>query len=164
MAPIPSTPYTKHLGDREPIASMRETSARIRGLTSGWSPQQFERTYAPGKWTARQILTHLAETDMALGYRIRMALSTPAYVAQPFDQDAWIAKEPRTTGAEAVGAYFGLRQMNLSLFATLSAADRQTSLTHPEYGVITVDWVIHQMAGHDLNHLKQLEQIASLKQ
>src|SRR5438094_749750 len=53
----PTTPYTKHLGDREPIASMRETSERIRSLTSGWSPQQFERTYAPGKWTARPIQT-----------------------------------------------------------------------------------------------------------
>ena len=58
--------YRRQMGNREPIASMRETSERIRSLTSGWSPQQFERTYAPGKWTARQILTHLAETDVAL--------------------------------------------------------------------------------------------------
>src|SRR3977135_2663081 len=112
----PTTPYTKQLGGREALASMRESAERIRSLTSGWSPQQFERTYAPGKWTARQILTHLAEADMVFGYRIRMALSTPVYVAQPFDQDAWIAQETRTTGAEAVAAYFGLRQMNLSLF------------------------------------------------
>jgi hypothetical protein len=157
----PTTPYTKQLGGREPLASMRESAERIRSLTSGWSPQQFERTYAPGKWTARQILTHLAEADVAFGYRIRMALSTPAYVAQPFDQDAWIAKETRTTGAEAVAAYFGLRQMNLSLFTALSAADRETAFTHPEYGAITVDWVLHQMAGHDWNHVTQLEQIAS---
>jgi hypothetical protein len=143
------------------MASMRETSERIRSLTSGWSPQQFDRTYAPGKWTARQILTHLAETDMALGYRVRMALSSPGYVAQPFDQDAWIAKETRTSGADAVAAYFSLRQMNISLFASLSPADRQTAFTHPEYGAISVDWVIHQMAGHDLNHLRQLETIAS---
>ena len=141
---------------------MRETSARIRSLTSGWSAPQFERTYAPGKWTARQILTHLAETDMALGYRVRMAVSNPGYVAQPFDQDAWIAKETRTSGADAVAAYFALRQMNISLFASLTPGDRQTAFTHPEYGAISVDWVIHQMAGHDLNHLAQLEAIAKL--
>src|SRR5213596_3332863 len=105
----PTTPYTRHLGNREPIASMLESSERIRSLTAGWSPQQFERTYAPGKWTARQILTHLAEADLALGYRIRMALSTPAYVAQSFDQDAWIAKERATSGVDAVAAFFGLR-------------------------------------------------------
>ena len=158
MAPV--TPYTKHLGDREPLQSMRETTDRMRALTAGWSPSQFERTYAPGKWTARQILTHLAETEIALGYRIRMALSTPGYVAQPMDQDAWIAKEPGTSGADAAAARFALREMNLALFASLSAADRQTPLTHPEYGEISVDWVIHQMAGHDRNHLQQLETIA----
>src|SRR5262245_30687042 len=156
----PTTPYTKYLGDRDPIASMRETSDRIRQLVSGWSRDQFERTYAPGKWSARLILTHLAETDLALGYRVRMALSQQNYVAQPFDQDAWIQKENRASGGEAVAAYYGLRQMNLALFGSLSSADRQIPITHPEYGAISVDWVIHQMAGHDINHLQQLETIA----
>src|SRR5438067_1529843 len=89
-------------------------------------------------------------------------LSNPGYVAQPFDQDVWIAKETRTSGVEAVAAYFSLRQMNLTLFASLSAADRQTPFTHPEYAAISVDWVIHQMAGHDRNHLAQLEIIAKV--
>lgn len=158
MAPI--TPYTKFLGDREPIASMRETSERMRSLVSGWSRDEFERTYAPGKWSARLILTHLAETEMALGCRVRMALSIPNYVAQSFDQDAWIAKEQRTSGPAAAAACFAARQMNLALFASLSPADRETPFSHPEYGALTVDWVIHQMAGHDLNHLAQLETIA----
>ena len=56
MTPAPTTPYSAQLGNREPIASMRETSSRIRTLVMDWSPAQFERTYAPGKWTARQIL------------------------------------------------------------------------------------------------------------
>lgn len=138
---------------------MRETSARIRSLIAPWSGEQFERTYAPGKWTARQILTHLAQTELALGARARMALTVADYVAQPFEQDAWIAKEPRTSGPEAMAAYFGLRQMNLALFSALSRAERDTSFTHPEYGLLTVDWLIHQLAGHDLNHLAQLEEI-----
>jgi hypothetical protein len=157
----PTTPYSKHLGDREPIASMRETSARIRALAAAWSPQEFERTYAPGKWTARQILTHLAQTEVALGSRIRMALTIPNYVAQPFEQDAWIAKETRASGPEAVAAYFGLRQLHLALFSALTPDERETQFTHPEHGAITVDWVIHQLAGHDLNHVKQLEEINS---
>ncbi len=155
-------PYSQYLGDREPIQSMRETSARIRALTDGWSAGRFERTYAPGKWTARLILTHLAQTELALGNRIRMALTVADYVAQPFEQDAWVAKEPRASGPEAVAAYVGLRQMNLALFSALSPAARETRFTHPEYGTLTVNWVIRQMAGHDLNHLRQLEEIDCL--
>ena len=50
--------------------------------------------------------------------------------------------------------------MNAALFAATSPADRSISLSHPEYGALTVDWIIHQMAGHQIHHLEQLEQIA----
>ena len=93
----PITPYTADLDDREPIAAMRDTTARIRALVGGWRPDQFDRSYAPGKWDARQILTHLAQSEIALGYRARMALTTPGYAAQSFDQDAWMARGSRRT-------------------------------------------------------------------
>ena len=44
--------------------------------------------------------------------------------------------------------------MNIALFASLSDADRAISLSHPEYGSLTVDWIIHQMAGHQIHHLE----------
>jgi hypothetical protein len=155
----PTTPYTPDLGDRDPLTAIRETGGRVRALTSGWADDRFERSYAPGKWSARQILTHLAQTELALGTRARMALSTPAYVAQPFDQDTWIDRDGRLSGPEAVDAFVALARMNGLLFEGLSAADRATPLAHPEYGPLTVDWIIHQMAGHQIHHLKQLEQI-----
>ena len=155
----PTTPYTPDLGERDPIEAMRETTARIEALTAPWAPQQFERPYAPGKWSARLVLTHLAQTELALGARARMALSTPNYVAQPFDQDVWIARESSLTGREAANAYITISRMNAALYAGLSDVDRQTPLTHPEYGALTVDWIIHQTAGHQIHHLKQLEEI-----
>src|SRR3954470_19408920 len=136
----PQTPYTTDLAGRDPLAAMRDTIARIRVLASGWRPDQFERTYAPGKWTARQILTHLAQSEIALGCRARMALTTPAYVAQPFDQDKWMARESATSGRDALDAFLGTAAMNTALFAALTDADRATTLAHPEYGSLTVDW------------------------
>ena len=49
--------------------------------------------------------------------------------------------------------------MNLAFFEGLSPAQRATPFSHPEYGELTVDWIIHQMAGHHINHLQQLERI-----
>jgi hypothetical protein len=157
----PQTPYSNDLGDREPIGAMRETVEQIRALTSGWSREHFDRTYAPGKWTARLILTHLAQAELAFGNRVRMALSAPNYVAQPFDQDTWIMRESRTSGTDAANALTSLSKMNVALFESLSPADRQTKFSHPEFGALTVDWVLHQMAGHQIHHLVQLEQIGS---
>jgi hypothetical protein len=168
MAPI--TPYSADLDNREPLSAMRDSAARIRAIVGGWRPDQFGRSYAPGKWDARQILTHLAQSEIALGYRARMALTTLDYASQSFDQDRWMSIEAggsggpgepgRLSGHDALDALLGIAAMNIALFASLSEADRAVSLTHPEYGSLTVDWIIHQMAGHQIHHLKQLEQIA----
>src|SRR5215217_7627424 len=100
----PITPYTADLADRDPLDAMRETTARIRVLVSDWRPDQFDRSYAPGQWDARQILTHLAQSEVALGYRARMAITTPNYAAQSFDQDRWMSIEAGAAGAKAAAA------------------------------------------------------------
>ena len=153
---IPDTPYTPELEGRDPLAAMRETIPAIAAMVAGWSDTQFERAYAPGKWTARQVLIHLAQTELALGTRARMALTTPNFAAQSFDQDQWLAREMGLSGPEAVSVFVTLATLNLSLYASLSAADRETGLTHDEYGPMTVDWIIYQEAGHQVHHLKQL--------
>ena len=155
----PATPYAGDLGERDPLAAIRDTADRIAGLARGWAPDRFERSWAPGKWSARQILTHLAQTELALGNRARMALTTPGYVAQAFDQDAWIARETRLSGPEALDTFLALARMNVLFFDGLSTADRATRLSHPDYGELTLDWIIHQMAGHQVHHLRQLQGI-----
>jgi hypothetical protein len=156
----PQTPYTNDLGDREPVAAMRDAVGRIQSLVTGWTPAQFARSYAPGKWTAQQILTHLAQTELALGARARMALATPNYAAQAFNQDAWMERELSLGGRDAADALVALNTMNRALFGSLSDADRATPFSHPEYGALTVDWLIHQMAGHVIHHVAQIETIA----
>jgi hypothetical protein len=159
----PKTPYADDLGDREPIAAIRDGLSRIRALAGAWSPQQFERSYAPGKWSARNILTHLAHSELAFGNRARMALaaSPQDYVAQPFNQDVWMARESALGGREALDALLALSAMNAAMYGSLSPADRAVAFTHPEYGALTIDWLIHQSAGHLLHHLKQLEILAT---
>ena len=156
----PQTPYSKDLGDRDPIPAIRDSADRYQRLLADWTPAQFERTYAPGKWTARQILIHLAQTELALGTRARMALSTPNYAAQAFNQDQWMAKEHTLAGKEALDALLALMTMNRAFFGGLSPADLGATLSHPEYGALTVDWILHQLAGHQIHHLQQLERIA----
>jgi hypothetical protein len=156
----PVTPYSKYLGDREPVAALRQTAGRIGVLTSGWTRADFERSYAPGKWSARQILLHLAHIEIAFGTRVRMALSTPSYVVQPFDQDRWMTHESTADGRAATDAFLALSHLNAALFATLTAADLATKVSHPEQGEITVEWIVHTLAGHQVSHLSHIEAIA----
>ena len=139
---------------------MGDSIPAIASAVAGWTQEQFDRPLAPGKWTARQVLIHLAQTEMALGTRARMALTTPGFVAQSFDQDRWLGRESFLTGPQAAQAFTLLASLNLGLYASLSDADRQTELTHDEYGLMTVDWIIYQEAGHQVHHLKQLQSMS----
>src|SRR4029078_9033944 len=140
---------SEDLGDRDPVGAMRETLKSF-GEFARWSDADFERSYAPGKWSARQVLVHLAQMEIAFGTRARLALTTPNYVAQSFDQDRWMARESALGRREALAALLGGGTMKAEMLASLSPADRQTTFTHPEYGPISIDWLIHQTAGHQI--------------
>jgi len=155
-----TNPYHADLGGREPIAAMRETPGRIQALVATMTDARLERSYAPGKWTGAQLLVHLAHAEMALTVRARMALTQPDYLAQPFDQDRWLARESASAGQAALAAYLAMRQLNLHLFANLSAADLATSFRHPEYGELTVQWLLEMIAGHELHHVPHFEALA----
>ena len=154
-------PYAADLGDLDPLKALGETPFQIQALVDGWSDEGFERSYAPGKWSARKILVHLAQTELGLSTRVRYALSAPNYEAQSFDQDQWMPLDERMDARTALEAYTALRRMNLSMWHGLSEAQRSRSFTHPEYGRLDVGWVAAQMAGHDIHHLKHLQQIAT---
>lgn len=155
------TPYSDQLGRRDPLAVLAETPGRIRELTAKLGPDGFDRSYAPGKWTGRQILAHLAQVEMMAGTRFRQAVTLDDYVVQPFDQDQWIAREPLPEGTEAIEALCSMRRWNLAFFRSLSPEDQARTFRHPERGTLSVDWMLELLAEHDLNHLTQLEMIAS---
>lgn len=159
MSDLPANPYAADLGDREPLDALADTPGRIQALVQCWEAARFERTYAPGKWSARTILVHLAQTEFALGARARLALSQESYTAQPFSQDAWIGIDEGTSATAALEAYLALRRMNLEMWKRLTADQRDRRFAHPEYGTLTVWWIASQMAGHDIHHLKQLAAI-----
>lgn len=77
---IAANPYAADLGDRDPVRSLRETPDGYAALLRGWTPGQFERPYAPGKWTARQVLVHLAQAEVMIQPRVRLALTWADYV------------------------------------------------------------------------------------
>ena len=160
MAPeTPRNPYADDLDGREPLEALADSPERIRRLLQAWPADRFERSYAPGKWTARQILIHLAQTELALTTRARFAASQPGYTAQAFSQDDWIPLDQTAEAAVALDAYLSLRRLNLAMWTALSPDQRSRRFEHPEYGTLTVWWIAAQMAGHDIHHLKQLEKI-----
>jgi hypothetical protein len=152
-------PYADDLGARNPLEALTDTPLKIEKLVLAWPADRWERSYAPGKWSARRVVVHLAQIEIALTTRVRFAASQDGYVAQPLDQDAWMPLDDHADGPTALNAYMALRRLNVAMFKGMTPAQRQRTFTHPEYGQLTPEWVAAQLAGHDLHHLKQLEMV-----
>ena len=158
-------PYVERIlglvGDRPVIESLEHTAKRIEAVAGSLGPARLERSYAPGKWTARQILAHLADCELGIGFRLRQALAEDNHRAQPFDQDRWATRYPGLDAALATRAFVGLRAWNIALIRSLGPQDLERPYVHGERGPESVGLIVKLLAGHDLNHLAQLEQIAA---
>lgn len=156
-------PYASFLGTRDALQVAAETPSRLSDLAKKLGQSGMGRSYAAGKWPARVILCHLADCEVAFAFRFRQALAEPNHVIQPFDQDAWARaySSPNLSGEAAIHAFSALRHWNLALLKNAPKETFSKPVTHPERGSMTFKVLVETMAGHDLNHLCQLEVIAA---
>lgn len=159
--PSETNPYGKFLGGQDPLQVMAETPERLRELFKNIGTSGQEKTYAPGKWSAREILCHLADCEIAFGFRLRQTLAEPDHVIQPFDQERWAKRYAHLDGTAALSTFVALRNWNLAMLKALSPDDFNIPARHPERGRMTFRTIVDIIGGHDLNHLGQLETIAS---
>ncbi len=157
-------PYAAQLGNRNAREVIAETPRKLGSLLEQLSSGGLERSLAPGKWTARMILCHLADCEIAFSFRFRQALAEEHHLIQPFDQDAWARpyRNPTLQAQTAVDVFSALRGWNIGLLETISVESWRKPVRHPERGEMTFQILVETTAGHDINHLRQLEQIAEI--
>lgn len=157
--------YTERLiglvGTRNPLEVLADTPSHLEDLYWDLKDKKLGSSYGEGKWTAREILAHLVDAEYANGFRVRLTLAIDHPTIQPWDQDAWIAVYKGIDASLAVEAFRALRGWNLALFESLTTEQRERVALHPERGEETIGTMIAALAGHDLNHLAQLERIAA---
>jgi hypothetical protein len=156
--------YEDLVGSEDPIDLLASTPDRIARLVRPWRPARWKASYAPGKWSGAQIVLHLAQDEIGWSMRIRQALNmsspgAPEYVVQPYDAAGWVERETPVDGIAALEAYLALRRLNLGLYRGIRGEDRSRPFRHPEYGEMSIDWILRTLAGHDIHHLKQLEAV-----
>ena len=154
-------PYAPLLADRKPLDVLEETSRRLSEVVAALAPTNLEWRPAPGKWNAREILCHLADCEIAFAFRLRQTLAETNPVVQPFDQEKWAGRYGGLSARAALSAFSSLREWDLALISTTPEESMAKKVTHPERGEMTFRTIVETMAGHDLNHLQQLDAIVA---
>jgi hypothetical protein len=151
-----------NVGSRQPLAVQRATPAKLGRAIRGLSTRQLRKRPAPDKWSITEILAHLRDAEMVIGFRLRMAIAQSGSPLQAYDQDRWArhcnyARE----GARVALREFGvLRACNHRLLKSIPKAAWGNYGMHAERGKETVAHLTRMVAGHDLNHLRQVQDLA----
>jgi hypothetical protein len=156
-------PYASFLGTREPLEVISSTAARLRQTLDSLGDVRADQSPAPGKWSVREILCHLADCEIVFAFRLRQTLAEPHHIIQPFDQDLWARNYAVYEAASALAVFSAVRDFNVKLIASLPPDAFSKPVSHPERGTMTFQSIVETMGGHDLNHLGQIEGIAAVR-
>ena len=154
------------LGDKDPVAVLRETPAALARFLDTVSAGNVTTPEAPGKWSIRDVLAHLADSELVGGLRLRMVMAHERPVLIGYDQDLW-ANRLRYSEVEvkdALEQFSVLRKANMRIWQNLSAADLDRVGLHNERGEERLGHMRRLYAAHDLLHLQQLERIRASHQ
>ena len=145
----------------DPLALQAKAPDVLAALVQGLSTEQLEHRPAPGKWSIREIVAHLADDELVGAYRIRLILSAPGTAIQAFDQDVWASTGRYGVSdiADSLSLYRTLRFANLKLMQSLTTEEWDMFGVHAERGVESLRDIAMYFAGHDINHFRQIESI-----
>lgn len=160
-----TNPYSKRILSnvigQEPLEILSSTPGRLRRLMAGLSEKQLRTKPGKGRWAIVQIVSHLADSEIVVAFRLRMAIAQSGSPLQATDQDKWAAglKYQRASVGQKIELFTALRKDTVALLRSLKSETWHRFGMHEERGKETVERIAQMYAGHDVNHVRQVESI-----
>lgn len=150
-----------NIAGQEPLKVLAATPKKIGRLLQSATPAKLKKRPLPDKWSVAEIVAHLADAEIVIGWRVRSILGAPGTPIQAFDQDAWVAAGhyAQRNPVKSLEQLRALREANLALYKSLTPEQWKLYGMHSERGQESVEHIARMHAGHDLNHIQQIERI-----
>jgi hypothetical protein len=148
-----------HVEGKQPLAVQASTPKKLAQLIKGVPAAKLRKRPAPDKWSVAEILAHMADGEIVGGFRMRFILGAPGAPIVAFDQDAWVVsghynkRDPR----KSLELFRAVREANLAMLKTLEPEQWKHCGIHSERGQESIEHIVRMFAGHDLNHVRQVE-------
>ncbi len=150
-----------YLDGEDPVKVLSLTPGKLSRLLKGTSRQKLGRRTESGKWSVQEILAHLADSETVMGFRIRLVLGSNGVTIQAFDQDAWavFSNYAKQDPKASLASFLAQRERTVRLLKQIPAELWENFGMHTERGRESVRRLTEMLAGHDVNHLRQIETI-----
>jgi len=146
---------------KDPLAVQRQTPELLAEIVASVPDAKLRDRPAPGKWSAAELLAHLADAEVGCFWRYRQMIEHDGSPLPPYDQELWsnLGNNASRSPAESLLLFRLLRESNLGMLERLSSEQWERHGMHAERGRMSVRDLAAQIAGHDLNHLEQIRKI-----
>lgn len=146
---------------QDAIKVQRTTPAKLKKAIQGLSPKQLKWRPEPAKWSISEIIAHLADAEIVASWRMRSVIGENGITIQPFDQDAWASafEYQERDAKRSLELFRVLRENNLAMLGEISKDTWENYGMHLERGKETIAHLARMFAGHDTNHVLQIEGI-----
>lgn len=142
----------------ELLIRFRRGPELLAALLTGAAGREFDFSPAPGKWSIRQIMAHLVDSEMmgALRFRQAIAEDNPSFPA--WDQDAWALQldYARRKPSDCMETFRRVRRECFELLEPLPAEAWLRTCTHPRRGAMTLAGLLELYTEHAEKHASQI--------
>jgi len=116
---------------------------------------------APGKWSIRQIVAHVADAEIVCAHRMRQIIAEDSPTLIAFDQEAWTQNldYARRKPKQSLESFRRVRGENYELLKGLPEAAYARTGNHSERGPITLRFQLELLAEHAESHARQMQAI-----
>jgi hypothetical protein len=148
---------------QDAIKVQRTTASRLKKAIAGLTAAQLKWRSEPGKWSIAEILAHLADAEIVASWRLRSVVGENGVTIQPFDQDAWasVFDYQSRDAKKSLETFRVLRENNLAMLKEIPREKWDHFGMHLERGKESIAHLVRMFAGHDSNHILQVERVAT---
>ena len=139
------------------IAKYKDGYREVASALEGASDKELDARPAPDKWTAREIVHHLADSEMTSAIRLRLLVAEDNAAIRPYDEKTFaIRLYYNRPIANSLLAFHAARLSTGELLDAMTDADFARKGTHPEHGRYGVEQWLEIYAEHAHNHADQI--------
>lgn len=142
---------------KELIDKYKDGYRAVAEALAGIDDRQLDAHPAPGKWCAREIVHHLADSEMTSAIRLRLLLAEDRPEIKGYDQEEFARKlyydRPYQKSLEA---FRYARETTAEILDRMTPAEWSREGTHSEHGRYTVERWLEIYADHAHNHAQQI--------
>lgn len=151
--------YISLVADSDILAALDSQRRQTMLLLSGRDDDEGEFRYAPDKWTAKQVLGHVCDTERVFAYRALRIARGDRTPIEGFEQDDYMRNGPfaRIALAEIIDDYIAVRRATLTLLRNLDEVS-WTRRGIANKNEVSVRALAYTIAGHELHHRRILEE------